>query len=368
MSLIFKSLSLRIPNITNPLNSLTQIRTATKRVSGSKTSNKDSAGRRLGPKVNEGHFVKPGQIIMRQRGTKIHPGDNVKIGVDHTIYAVEPGYIRFYYDPFHPTRKYVGVSLKKDIKLPKDHFEPRLRRFGFVPISNKKKAIEEEESMSRKEIQLQPYLKKQENRKLHHHIRTTRSFREQLKEFNLDVDPTLASERLFEISQLVPYHELEQAREQVTYNKLYELRLKFRQNKLSQEEFDSSKIEYMKFAKSVDNKVGVSTEGILFNIESLPTKTETISQLKNLFESQALTKEYKAKAYEIIKTPGVFNLKEQEELKRQYLPRVLPLNTPGSIIKKLDLNNIPKNIKIQKIYDEVNRKVLTVGRPTEVFN
>ena len=45
---------------------------------------------------------------MRQRGTKIHPGDNVKIGV-----AVEPGYVRYYFDPFHPLRKYVGVSLKK---------------------------------------------------------------------------------------------------------------------------------------------------------------------------------------------------------------------------------------------------------------
>ena len=103
-----------VSGITSSIKSIIQIRTATKRVSGSKTSNKDSAGRRLGPKVHEGHPVKPGQIIMRQRGTKIHPGENVRIGVDHTIYAVEPGFVRFYFDPFHPLRKYVGVALKKD--------------------------------------------------------------------------------------------------------------------------------------------------------------------------------------------------------------------------------------------------------------
>ena len=49
----------------NPLHTSIQIRTA-KKVSGSRTNNKDSAGRRLGPK-NEGHFVNPGQIIMRQK-------------------------------------------------------------------------------------------------------------------------------------------------------------------------------------------------------------------------------------------------------------------------------------------------------------
>ena len=59
---------------------------------------------------------------MRQRGTKIHPGDNVKIGVDHTIFAVEPGYVRYYFDPFHPLRKICWCFFKEKFKITKTTF------------------------------------------------------------------------------------------------------------------------------------------------------------------------------------------------------------------------------------------------------
>ncbi|KAI5959752.1 MRPL2 [Candida pseudojiufengensis] len=366
MSMFLRSAWLSV--IPTPLNALIQIRTATKRVSGSKTSNKDSAGRRLGPKVNEGHFVKPGQIIMRQRGTRIHPGDNVKIGVDHTIYAIEPGYIRFYYDPFHPTRKYVGVSLKKDMKLPKDHFEPRLRRFGYKQILNKKKASEEEESMSRKELQSQPFLKKQERRNLLHRSRSMNTYNEKIADFKLETDPNLTSERLFEISQLVSNYGLTKAREQVTYNKLYDFRLQYRLGKLSKEQFDSAKLEYRKLADEVDSKIGVCPQGKLFNVETLPSKIQLTEQLKELFQSQAITKEYRIKANEIIQTPGVFNRAEQEKLTKQYIPNILPLNVPGSVVTNIDTKNVPTNLKIQKIFDEATRKVSIIGRPNAVFS
>ena len=52
-----------------------QVRNATKRAAGSRTSMKDSAGRRLGPKKYEGQDVSTGEIIMRQRGTKFYPGE-----------------------------------------------------------------------------------------------------------------------------------------------------------------------------------------------------------------------------------------------------------------------------------------------------
>lgn len=129
---------------------LTQVRTATKRAAGSRTSMKDSAGRRLGPKKYEGQAVKVGEIIMRQRGTKFYPGENVGIGKDHTIYALEPGVVRYYLDPFHPKRKFIGVSLSRDIKLPLPHFEPRVRRFGRKVITEPKEAQEEEQFLPRK--------------------------------------------------------------------------------------------------------------------------------------------------------------------------------------------------------------------------
>ena len=135
---------------------LTNIRNATKRAAGSKTSNKDSRGRRLGSKKSDGQEVKVGEIIYRQRGTKIYPGENTGLGKDHTIFALEPGYVRFYYDPFHPNRKFAGVVLNKNHRLPSPHFAPTARRFGRVEIVEPELAQKERDNMSRKEYLLQP--------------------------------------------------------------------------------------------------------------------------------------------------------------------------------------------------------------------
>lgn len=135
---------------------LTSIRNATKRAAGSKTSNKDSRGRRLGSKKSDGQEVKVGEIIYRQRGTKIYPGENTDIGKDHTIFAVEPGFVRFYYDPFHPNRKFAGVVLNKNHKLPSPHFAPTARRFGRVEILDPELAQKEKDNMSRKEYLMKP--------------------------------------------------------------------------------------------------------------------------------------------------------------------------------------------------------------------
>ena len=62
----------------------------------SSTSNgRDSAGRRLGAKASDGEYVSAGSIIYRQRGTKIHPGNNVRRGKDDTLYSVLDGYVKF---------------------------------------------------------------------------------------------------------------------------------------------------------------------------------------------------------------------------------------------------------------------------------
>lgn len=62
----------------------------------SSTSNgRDSAGRRLGAKASDGEFVNAGSIIYRQRGTKIHPGNNVGRGTDDTLFAKVSGYVKY---------------------------------------------------------------------------------------------------------------------------------------------------------------------------------------------------------------------------------------------------------------------------------
>ena len=68
---------------------------ATKKAGGSSRNGRDSAGRRLGVKKYEGEIVKPGNIIVRQRGTKIHPGEFVGIGRDHSIYSLIKGTVEF---------------------------------------------------------------------------------------------------------------------------------------------------------------------------------------------------------------------------------------------------------------------------------
>ncbi len=62
---------------------------------GSTHNGRDSAGRRLGAKASDGEFISAGSIIYRQRGTKIYPGTNVGMGVDHTLFAKISGYVKF---------------------------------------------------------------------------------------------------------------------------------------------------------------------------------------------------------------------------------------------------------------------------------
>ena len=68
---------------------------AHKKAGGSSRNGRDSAGRRLGVKKFGSELVVPGNIIIRQRGTKFHPGLNVGMGKDHTIFALVNGHVKF---------------------------------------------------------------------------------------------------------------------------------------------------------------------------------------------------------------------------------------------------------------------------------
>ena len=68
---------------------------AHKKAGGSSRNGRDSAGRRLGVKKFGGEAVIAGNIIVRQRGTKFHPGENVGIGKDHTLFALRDGNVSF---------------------------------------------------------------------------------------------------------------------------------------------------------------------------------------------------------------------------------------------------------------------------------
>jgi large subunit ribosomal protein L27 len=68
---------------------------AHKKAGGSSRNGRDSAGQRLGVKMYGGEPISAGNIIIRQRGTQFHPGKNVGIGKDHTLFALTDGHVEF---------------------------------------------------------------------------------------------------------------------------------------------------------------------------------------------------------------------------------------------------------------------------------
>lgn len=83
---------------------------AHKKAGGSSRNGRDSDGRRLGVKKFGGEKVIPGNIIIRQRGTKVHAGRNVGMGTDHTLFATAAGVVTFKQEA---TRQYVSVVVQQ---------------------------------------------------------------------------------------------------------------------------------------------------------------------------------------------------------------------------------------------------------------
>lgn len=88
-------------------------------------------------------YVIPGNIIFRQRGTHWFPGDNCAMGRDHTIYATQPGYVKYYRDPIkHPKRQYIGVVFERAQTLPQPLNAVRRRRLGMLAYQMEGSATE----------------------------------------------------------------------------------------------------------------------------------------------------------------------------------------------------------------------------------
>jgi ribosomal protein L27 len=80
---------------------------ASKKGVGSSKNGRDSAAKRLGVKTGDGQYVSAGSILVRQRGTKFHPGNNVGLGSDDTLFAKVDGNVKF--ERYDKTRKQVSV-------------------------------------------------------------------------------------------------------------------------------------------------------------------------------------------------------------------------------------------------------------------
>ena len=93
---------------------------AHKKAGGSSRLGRDSESKRLGVKLGDGQYAKAGAIIIRQRGTKYHPGKNVKIGKDDTLFSTIAGFVKFTtkklekFDGSLKSSKIVNVLEKRD--------------------------------------------------------------------------------------------------------------------------------------------------------------------------------------------------------------------------------------------------------------
>lgn len=313
-----------------------QVRLAHKKAGGSKTYMKDSIGRRLGPKKHEGEEVRIGQIIMRQRGTRWYPGSNVGIGKDHTLFALEPGYVRYYLDPFHPKRKFIGVALKKEDSLPYPHFDPTPRRLGRSVIENEQAAKKEEEWMCRKESLTLPGILKAEAARDERRAKKVAEFEKKLPEFIPEIKNdaaklSLAAKRMCSIDRFLRGGKsLEDARFYTTYNYEYDLRLQRDARKeVSPEKYAELKTQYEELAKLVDSKVMLDP-GYKLVVNSTPEqielkKKENIAQLKKLIPdvTNPVNKKVAKEALALI-DDFCFSLSERVHLKRQFLKPTLP--------------------------------------------
>lgn len=114
---------------------LTFIRHATHQAQGRANGAKDGPGKRLGAKKTGEEYVIPGNIIFRQRGTHWFPGENCAMGRDHTIFATQSGYVKYYRDPLkHPKRQYIGVAFQRHETLPYPPNAARRRRLGMLAV------------------------------------------------------------------------------------------------------------------------------------------------------------------------------------------------------------------------------------------
>ncbi|XP_028767124.1 50S ribosomal protein L27, chloroplastic [Neltuma alba] len=116
------------------------IENAHKKGAGSTKNGRDSRGQRLGVKIFGDQVAKPGSIIVRQRGTKFHAGNNVGLGKDYTIFSLIDGVVKF--EKFGPDRKKVSVYPREVQPENPNSYRARKREY-FRMRRERKKAREE---------------------------------------------------------------------------------------------------------------------------------------------------------------------------------------------------------------------------------
>ncbi|KAG0669239.1 54S ribosomal protein L2 mitochondrial [Maudiozyma exigua] len=339
---------------------------------------KDSAGRRLGPKKYNGQEVKTGQIIMRQRGTKFFPGEYVGIGKDHTLFALEPGFVKYYLDPFHPKRKFIGVSLSRDATLPTNHFDPTPRRFGHTLLDNAKAAEKEEGALHRKEYLASEGIKKEMDARRERRTTLKKEYAKLLKKLKIDVSETdIATDYLVRLRSCLRNGFL--LGDAQFYSKRYiEMEYQLRAEK---ENLDSaligSKLEEIEAITSLLNSsVSFSNKfdlgSFMSESEKLEARADLVKQLKEVRSNLSNKKDVK-------KLRGLFDgaskylsLSDEVHLRRIYLKPILPESLGGEsqVVKPRENDTAKSKSKKSVVFKRFNyetSKIEELSRDKRAF-
>ncbi|EDO15572.1 hypothetical protein Kpol_487p5 [Vanderwaltozyma polyspora DSM 70294] len=353
----------------NACSILTQVRNSTKRASGSRTNMKDSPGKRLGPKKYDGQEVKVGQIIMRQRGTKFFPGENVGIGKDHTIFAKEHGVVRYYLDPFHPGRKFIGVSLKRELPLPTPHFNPRVRRFGHRLITDTQELKIEEENIPRKQRLVKDQIIKELNERESARDAKKMEHKKVIEQLKLELNE---SQMDLALNYLLRYRtclrngfNLQDSQFNAQQYLKLESILSSKKNSLSKEDLDAN-LKSIELVSSLLNKnVEFNNKFDLIKLLSAEEKQALKNQLLESlgkYKNGINNKEEKDTVMKLFSNACDFlTLSEEVHLRRQYLKSVQPEN-PSNIATKSD-----KKVIITRRFNYEKHRVDTIPRIKNSF-
>ncbi|GKV26153.1 hypothetical protein SLEP1_g35504 [Rubroshorea leprosula] len=126
------------------------IEAAHKKGGGSTKNGRDSRGQRLGVKIFGDQVAKPGAIIVRQRGTKFHPGKNVGLGKDYTIFSLIDGLVKF--EKFGPDKKKVSVYPQE--LQPENPNSYRARKREYFSMQRERKKARNEGIVAQPELVL----------------------------------------------------------------------------------------------------------------------------------------------------------------------------------------------------------------------
>ncbi|KAK6912971.1 Ribosomal protein L27 [Dillenia turbinata] len=141
----------KVSVVSLPIKSVTlTVESAHKKGAGSTKNGRDSRGQRLGVKIYGDQVAKPGAIIIRQRGTKFHPGKNVGLGKDDTIFSLIDGLVKF--EKFGPDRKKVSVYPR--MVQPENPNSYRNRKREYFRLQRERKKARQEAFVAQPQLVL----------------------------------------------------------------------------------------------------------------------------------------------------------------------------------------------------------------------